>query len=457
MPATATEIRTLLRLSAPVVVTQVALMMLGVVDTIMVGWYGTGEVSVEALGAASLGNLWVVGTYIVAMGILCGMDPIVTQAEGRRDVRMLGLSLQRGIVLSLAISVPLAFLWLVTEPVLVACGQSPALAKPAGDYVRVQIPCIPFFLGFTALRQYLQGRGIVVPAMVVAIAANGINVLGNWVLIHGNLGAPALGVVGAGIATSLTRVFLLVALVWITMRGRLCRDGWVPWTREALRFEGLVDILRHGVSVGAQFGLEVWAFQIATLWAGKLGTVELAAHTIVLNLASLSFMLPLGVSMGAVTRVGNLIGERRRFRAQRAAWIAFALGAGIMVICAVVFSTLRTLLPAAYTSSPEVQAAAAAVLPIAAAFQIFDGTQVVGCSILRGMGRTVPAALINVLGYYALALPLAFWLTWGAGWGLAGIWWGLALGLLVVAALLLAWIWRRGPARMRPGRPSPLF
>jgi MATE family multidrug resistance protein len=422
-------------------VTQVGAMMLGVVDVLMVGQLGVHE-----LDAAALGNVWLFGTMIFGMGIVFGLDPIVTQAHGGRDHARVALALQRGLVIAVLVSIPITALWWLTEPALEALGQAPDLAVAADDYVVLQIPSLPMFLAFNALRQYLQGRGIVAPSLWVMVLANGFNVLANWVLIFGNLGAPALGLEGAGIATALTRGFLLVALVGWTWAAGLHREAWVPWSRRAFELRGLWEILGHGLPVGTQYALEVWAFQIATLMAGRIGPEALAAHTIVINMASLSFMVPLGLSLGAATRVGNLIGAGAHHAAQRTAWIAFALGAGIMLVSATAFVLFREAIPALYTDDASVIALAATIFPIAAAFQVFDGTQVVGGGVLRGMGKTRPAALFNFMGYYLWALPIGWWFAFGLDMGLAGIWWALCVGLATVAVLLLLWVRRYGPA-----------
>ncbi len=442
MSRTRVEARRLVSLATPVVITQVTSMLMGVVDVLMVG-----HVGVNALGAASLGRLWVFGTILFGMGTVFGIDPLVTQAHGNRDPRRLAVAVQRGAVLALLVGIPLGVLWLFTGKVLRALGQDPGLAQMAQRYVVVQIPSIPAILLFTVLRQYLQGRGIMRPAMWTAIAANLVNVALNWALIYGHLGAPAMGVVGAGIATAVTRWVMFTVLFAIVMGARLHEGAWVPWSRAAVSPAGLREVLHMGLPVGLQMSLEVWAFELATLMAGRLGAIPLAAHTIALNVASLSFMVPLGVSQAAVTRVGNLIGAGEPRRAQLAAWVAVAMGAGVMTVSAVAFVVFRNLIPRIYTRDLSVIAATASVLPIAAAFQLFDGTQVVGSGILRGMGRTRPAAAFNLIGYYGLALPLAAWLGFGRGLGLTGIWWGLALGLASVALMLVAWIWRRGPAR----------
>lgn len=435
------EAKTLTRLAVPVVITQVNVMAMGVVDVIMVGHLG-----VDALGAASLGRVWLFGTLLMIMGTLMGVDPLVSQAHGARDRVGLGTSLQRGLVLAWLLSPVLAGIWILTRPALELFGQDPGLSRMAGTYVRVQIPSIPFFLSYSVLRSYLQGRAIVRPAMWVAIFGNVVNVGLNWVLIYGHLGVPPLGLLGAGIATAVVRFLMCLALSGGVVWFRLHEGGWVPWSRAAWKRSGLFEILNYGLPVGMHMGLEVWAFEIATLLAGRLGNDDLAAHVIALNLASFAFMFPLGVSIAAATRVGNLIGARQQKEAQLAAWVAFGLGAGLMLVSAVAFVVFRNLLPHIYTGSAAVIGLAAGILPIAAAFQVFDGTQVVGSGILRGMGRTRPAAIFNLIGYYGLALPLAWWLGFHHGLGLAGIWWGMAAGLGTIASLLVWWIARRGPA-----------
>jgi MATE family multidrug resistance protein len=183
--------------------------------------------------------------------------------------------------------------------------------------------------------------------------------------------------------------------------------------------------------------------------------VALAAHTAAISLASVTFTVPFGVAMAAVVRVGNLVGARSRRDAQRAAWVALAIGAAVMSVSALTFWLGRFRLPYIFTREPAVVVATAAILPIAAAFQIFDGLQVVGCGVLRGMGQTRPAAFFNLLGYYGLALPLAWWLGFRLRLGLPGIWWGLALGLASVALLLVAWIRRYGPGSLPAGAGRP--
>jgi MATE family multidrug resistance protein len=435
----------LLALALPATIAQLGAMLLMVVDVLMLGRLG-----VAALDAASLGRVWALGTMVAGMGLVFGIDPVATQAWGSGNRRRYEGALGSGIAVALATSVPIGSLWLVAGPSLRLLGQEAALTDGASRFVLSQLPGLPFLLVFFAVKQYLQARGSVLPAMWVTLLGNAINVLLNWMLIFGRGGAPALGIVGSGLATSLTHAFLALALLgW--MRWRREPEDWRgAWQRGRRRHE-LGEVLGYGWPVALQLMLEVWTFQVATLLAGRLGAIALAAHTAAISLASVTFTIPFGVSMAAVVRVGNLVGARARRDAQRAAWVALGAGAAVMGVSAVGFWLGRFQLPKLFSAEPAVVAAAAAILPIAAAFQVFDGLQVVGCGILRGMGQTRPAAAFNVLGYYGLALPLAWWLGFRLRLGLPGIWWGLALGLASVALLLLAWIRRYGPATMPMG------
>ena len=444
MSAVRAEIRKMVSLGAPVAATQLAGMLIGFVDTAMVG-----RVSVEALGAVAIANVWIYGTMEFAAGMVMGLVPIVAQAHGAGEGERAGRALQSALVLAGLLALPVGLLWLATENFLLFANQDPELARLAHAYTLVQIPSIPFYLSYIALRQYLQSREQVRPALFVMIAANVVHAFGNWVLIFGHLGFPALGALGAGIATTLTRAGSCLALVALMRAFTLHEGAWVPWSRDSLDLRRLAQVAAFGLPIALQISLEIWAFSGAALIAGQLGAVALAAHTVTLNMAALAFMLPLGIAQGAATRVGNLIGAREPDAAQRAAWVSIGMGAAVMSVSGLAFVLFRNLLPRIYTPDAAVIAAAAAILPIAGAFQIFDGTQAVGCGVLRGMGRTRPAMVFNLVSYWVLALPIGTWLALRRGWGLAGIWWGLALGLGLVAISLVLWIRARGPAADR--------
>jgi MATE family multidrug resistance protein len=273
----------------------------------------------------------------------------------------------------------------------------------------------------------------------------------NWALIFGHLGAPALGIEGAAIASSISNVLLLLGLALWVLVFRLHAGAWRAWDRESFAWAGLSQTARLGVPVGLMMSLEACAFSISTLMAGWLGRAALASHQIVLNMAALSFMVPLGISQGAATRVGNLIGAGDFNGMRRAVRASLILGAGVMTFSAFAFVAFRFHLPRLYSADAQVIALAAAIFPFAAAFQLSDGTQVVAGGVLRGMGRPDAAAVVNLFGYYALALPLAYLCAFRYGAGLAGVWVALATGLTLVAGALLVWVQRtarRPPAAL---------
>lgn len=442
------EIRKVTQLAVPVVGATVGTMLMGAVDTAMVG-----RVSREALASASLGGVWIFGTFLFFQGVLMGMDPLVSQAHGRGDGAASGRALQRGVVLALLLSIPMAALWAFAGDFLALTGQDPELIAEAHRYVAVQIPSAPFLLVFVAVRQYLLGRELMRPPMWVVAVANVFNAFFNYALIFGHLGMPELGLFGAGIATTLTRVVMCLAMIGLVRGFDLHQGAWLPWSRESFAGREIWKMAAVGAPVAIQMAAEIWAFSASTLIAGRLGATSLAAHHVTLNVAAFAFMFPMGVSQGAATRVGNLLGAGKPEDAQRSAWISLAMGAGIMAIFAVLFIVARGWLPRIYTPDADVIAASAAIFPIAAAFAVFDGTQVVACGVLRGMGNTTPAARYNLLGYWVLGLPVGAWLALRGGMGLAGIWWGLALGLAVVALLLTRRLSRLGPATLSVGAP----
>ena len=439
-PRRSSEIGPIASLAFPVVLTQLGMMSMGLVDLFMVGRLGKDEAGNEILAGVALGDIWVFGTSVIAMGIVMGLDPIVSQAHGAGDGARIGRSLQRGLVLATVLGAinwwGLAF----AERAAVALHQDPELAAIGQRYCSVQGWSLPAFLWFTALRQYLQGRGLMRPALWTILIANLFNVAANEVLIFGRLGFDAMGVEGAGIATGLTRVIMFGGLLGWILLFRLHRGAWVPVRRETFHLRGFSEIFRFGIPVGFQIGAEVWAFQAASLFAGQISDAVLAAHVITLKIASTSFMVPLGIGAAAATRVGNLLGEGRRTQAWVAAWTAVRLGGLVMLISGVTSVLFRHELGRAFTSDPILLGMIATALPVAAAFQVFDGIQVAAAGALRGAGRTLITGIAFLVGFYAIALPTGKALS--KTMGLPGIWWGLCLGLGLVAVTLLWDLWR---------------
>ncbi len=436
------DIRSLARLAAPVVVTQLALMSMGTVDTLFAGRLGA-----TALAAVALGTTYSFGLLIMGMGVMMALDPLSSQATGAGKEREAGISLQRGLVVAALLTPLFSFAFLYVEPVLHRLQQPPEVVPLAAAFVRSQVVSIFPFLTYIALRQYLQGRGVVRPAMVVALLGNVINAALAWVCVFGAFGWEAMGVVGLGWSTSLCRVAMALLLVGLVIRtGDFHRLGLLP-SRRALEVKPILAFLGLGIPIGLQVGFEVWVFNLSTLLAGWLGAASQAGHMIVLNLSSLSFMVPMGVASATSVLVGQAVGRGDILAAQRMSRVGLVSGLLVMSVSAVGFFLGRHGLARAYTPDPSVQAVAVSLLPIAATFQLFDGTQAVGSAVLRGVADTRAAMAINLLGYWILGLPFACYLAFRLHMGIEGIWWGLTLGLASVAVLLVIRIHRI----VRPG------
>ena len=435
-----TEIAAAARLAAPVAAIQLGMMLMGVVDTMMLG-----HLSAGALAAGALGHVLTFCGLIFGHGILSALDPLMSQAHGARDAAAIGDHLQRGMVMAAVITVPFTLAMLDVEPLLRLLGQSAGVSHDAADYTRgILWGILPYFL-FIVLRQTLQAMSHVRAAAIAIALGNVCNLGFNWLLIFGHLGAPALGVMGSALSTSISRWAMFLYL--LAASRRWLAPYWRGFTAAAADLRGHLLMLRIGVPIGCHNAVELGIFALGGLLIGQIGVAELAGHQVTLNLASLSFMVPLGISGAATTRVGNAIGRGDLSGARRSAAASLLLGAGAMACFALLFFTFPGPLGRLYTRDSAVIAMVAALLPIAAVFQISDGIQVVGAGVLRGAADTTFPAAIALVGYWALGLPVGWFLAFHRGMGARGLWWGFTVGLTAVAILLLF----RIAARFRHG------
>ena len=428
----------LLRLALPIVVVQIGIMFMGVIDTIMVG-----HLSARALAAVALGNLFFWACSIFGMGVIMALDPVIAQAVGARDEVGIARGVQRGFVLALLLTVPISVVLLFAEPVLRALGQAEDVVPLAVSYALLCIPGILPFLAFNVLRQTLQAMELVRPIVVTMIVANAVNVLLNWVLIFGKLGAPALGVGGAAWATSAARWLMMVLLFAVAWR-RL-RPYLIPVRADTFALAPLGRMLALGAPIGLQFQLEYGIFAVVGLLMGTIGTTPLAAHQVALNIASFTFMVPMGIAAAVAVLVGHAVGRGDALEARRAASASLVTGVGFMALMAIVLLAAPGLIARIYTTDAAVIGIALVLIPLAGFFQVFDGMQVVCGGILRGLGDTHSSLIANIVGFWALGLPLGVWLGLRLGHGPAGLWWGLVVGLAVVGVALLV----RVQVRMR--------
>ncbi|MCB9664207.1 MAG: MATE family efflux transporter [Alphaproteobacteria bacterium] len=421
------EARRLFVLAWPLVVAQLGWITLGLVDSLMLG-----RVSTQVLAAGVLGHTWSFSLLVFGRGTVFGLDPLVTQAHGAEDRHAFDRALAHGAVLAALLAMPITALHLVAAPVLTWLGQPEALVPFASEYAAVVgLSVLPTLLELV-LRQGLQARERMMPSMWVALVGNVLNVPLNLVLIWGAGSWDGLGAIGAAWATTAVRIAMFLAiLVFAHQDARALLRGLVQ-----VRWARLRAVAALSTPIGLQQALEVGGFSLATIIVGWQGEDAVAAHTVALNLSATAFMVPLGISGAAATRVGNLIGAGQPWTT--AAGTALLVGAGVMLGSATVFLTVPELLAGFWLGeAPEVLALAGRLLSVAAAFSVFDGCQVVGFGVLRGAGDTLLPTLANLVAFYALGLPLGAVLAGPLGWGAVGVWLGLTVGLATVAVLLV--------------------
>jgi MATE family multidrug resistance protein len=432
------------RLALPVVLAELGWMTMGMVDALMVGGLGP-----AAIGAVGLGSAIFMGVSIFAMGLLLGLDTLVSHAFGGGDVDECHRWLIHGVVLAVALSVPTTSLLVWIGTGLDAWGIDPSVLTLTRSYVRIlSLSVLPLLL-YAAFRRYLQGMGVVRPVTFALFAANLVNVLANWVLINGRLGAPALGVDGAAWATVFSRVAMAGALLGtILHRERGMAAGVFACLR--LEWSWFRRLLVLGLPAATQLTLEVGAFAAATALAGRLSPASLAAHQIAINYAALTFMVPLGISSAGAVRVGHAVGRRDAAAAARAGWTALLFAVLFMTAAAAVFLLAPRALLKAFTADHGVLEVGVTLLFIAAIFQLFDGVQGVATGALRGLGDTRTPMLWNLGGHWFIGLPSGYALCFTLGFGVIGLWWGLSAGLMICGVALLA-VWMRR-IRQLPGR-----
>ena len=438
------DLEAMMRLALPVVVAQVGMMLLGVVDTMVVG-----HLSSEALAAVALGHVAIIAVSSFGIGLLLALDPLVAQAVGAGDTVAIRRSVQRGMVLAIGLMVPSTLLLMPIETVLTVLRQPPETVPIAAAYVRICIPGLLPFYGFVVLRQSLQAMGRLRPIVITIVVVNLFNLVADWALVFGAGPIPQLGPVGSAWATTAARTLLFVVLM-IAARTELA-PLLGRFDRAVLQLQPLWRTVRLGTPIGFQVQLEMVAFAVIALLMGGLGTVQMAAHQVAINLASLTFMVPLGVSSAAAVRVGRAIGAGDDGGARRAAAAGLLIGAGFMSLMAALFIGAPRLLATAYTSVEEVVVLAAMLIPVAGYFQIFDGLEVVSAGVLRGAGDTRAPLFVNIVGFWCVGLPTSITLAFKLGYGPQGLWWGLVAGLGAVAAFLLtrvAWKFRGRIARV---------
>jgi MATE family multidrug resistance protein len=435
------ELRPMIRLAAPLAMAELGWMTMGFVDVVMAGRIGP-----AAMGAGGLGSMLFFPIVIAGTGLISGMDTLISQAFGARNDEDCRRSLIAGLWLALAVVPVVSALLLLTVPLLRGLNTNHEVMEQLDPFVDALVWGVPPLILYSVLRRYLQARDVVRPITFAVVSANLINFAGNWLLMYGNWGAPRLGLTGSGISTAIARGYIGLVLAIALLRHerrygyRLFRMNWRP------DMQRIRQLVRLGVPSATQIAVEGAVFGIVSIMAAKLDAVSLAAHTVGVNVISISYMVPLGVSSAAAVRVGQGIGRRDPRGAAAAGWTALGLGGGFMAMAGLLLFVAPRTVARLYTPDTPVIELSAKLLWIAAFFELFDGLQVVATGALRGLGDTRTAAFAHFTGYWIFGLPIAWALCFHYQWGVRGIWIGLTVALILIGTLLIV-RWSRAIAR----------
>ncbi len=423
-------------LALPIVVTQLAHISLGFVDTVMVGRLGP-----VALAGVALGNTVFFNTLIFCMGILMAVGPMVSQAFGAGDDESIGRSVRQGLWLAACLSI-LAFLFIYNgEYILRWLGQTEVNVANAAGYMRAIAWGILPFLGLVALRSFAEAVSRPKAVTAIVIIGVGINIFLNWVLMYGKLGFPAMGLVGTGWASTGVYTFNFLLMLLYVLKQKAFAEYHIFSKLSRPDPQYFRDLFRIGWPIGTSMGIEMSLFMLTVIMMGWLGTTELAAHQVAVQCAAFTFMVPLGIGMASSVRVGQALGKNDPVGARRAGFTGVGISTLFMMFSAVLFLVMPRGIVSLYLDLNEPSNAlvvemAVNLLFFAAIFQVVDGIQVTMMGALRGMKDTYQPMVLSVLSYWGVGLVSGYLLAFHFGYNEVGLWWGLVLGLASAAVLL---------------------
>ena len=446
------EIRATMLLAYPLILTNLAQAAIHATDVVLLGWVGSRSLAAGALGVNLFNAVLIFGT-----GLVTASAPMMARQLGRHrhSVREVRRTVRQAMWAAVAIAIPFWVLLWQAEHILLFFGQEPGLAADAGGFVRaLQWGLLPYFF-FLILRSFVSALERPLWSLVIGGGAVLFNAIVNYGLIFGHFGLPELGLLGAGIGSALSNLLMFVGMAIVVTRHKQFRRYRLFgrfWRADWSRFAA---IWKLGLPIAVTLTLEVTIFNAAVFLMGLISTEALAAHAIAIQIAALSFMVPLGLAQAVTVRVGLAFGRGDRAGIARAGWTSFAIGEAFMVVMALVLVTIPHLLVNAFLdesdpANAEVISLAVSFLVVAALFQIVDGAQAVGAGMLRGLHDTTVPMLYALVGYWVIGLGTGVFLAFGLEWGGIGLWLGLALGLAVVSILMILRWMRRDRLGLMP-------
>ena len=441
------------KLAYPICLSQLAHVMVGVADSVMVGNYGgAGSASgTLSLAAASLANGVFSVILVFGIGVSFAITPLVAAADGENNVNKISDLLKHALLVCTLFGLLLFIVLFLGSPAFKLLGQPEEVVNLAIPYFNILVFSMLPLMIFLAFKQFAEGLSLTKKTMIFSIAANLLNVGFNYLLIYGKMGFPAMGLNGAGWATFISRLLMAIAMLYYVYNASI----FIPY-RNGFSFKNyslktVRKILRLGIPTGFQFTFEIGAFAFAAIMIGWIGSVELASHQIAISLASITYMLASGISAATTVRVGNQLGAGNPKGLRMAGFSGFSMSFAFMFMAACFFIVFRNYLPPLFNQQQDVIKLASSLIVIAALFQLSDGIQVVGLGVLRGMSDVKVPTLITLVAYWVLALPFAYLLGFTFKLGARGIWLGLLTGLTIAAVFLFLRFYNKSKT-IEPGR-----
>ena len=420
----------LLRLGMPIVIGQLGIIMVSFADTMMVGWYGT-----EELGAAAFVNNLFNLVIIFATGFSYGITPIVGALFGRGERLKIGGVLRNALFLSAMVSMVLMALMMILYLNLHRLGQPEELLGLMRPYFVVLLLSLPFVMLFNAFKQFSEGITDTKTPMYILLGGNVMNIILNWLLIYGHCSLPEMGLLGAGVATLLSRVMMVVVFAFIFLRRRaysLFREGY---SASSLNRRDLAHLNRMGLPIGLQMGMETGSFSLATVMVGWIGTSALAAHQIMTTVGQLGFMLYYGMAAAVAVRVSNFYGRGEITSLRHSARMGFYIILVMAVVVSAGMLIFRESIGELFTDNEEVVALVAAIVIPFVVYQVGDGLQCNYANALRGISDVKPLTLFAFLAYFVISLPAGYLFGFVFDLGLVGVWLSFPLGLTTAGVL----------------------
>ncbi|MCX2483607.1 MATE family efflux transporter [Pedobacter sp. MR2016-24] len=422
-----------LRLAMPIVVSQLGHTLVHLADSVIVGHFA-GTVQ---LAAVSLVNSLFMLVLVLGLGVSYGLTPLIAQENGRKNYDECGRLLSNSLLINILMGIVLyLFIHFGTLLIIDHIGQSPdvvAYAKPYLSYLGLSI--LPLMI-FQTFKQFAEGLGFTKQAMYISIWGNAINIIVGIILVKGMFGITPMGVKGVGISTLIDRMLMATVMSFYVFKSVNFKKYLKTFSLTLTDKVRSIKILKIGTPVALQYSFEISAFSGAAILIGTIGAVEQASHQVAINLASTTYMLASGIASAATIKTGTYLGKNDLLDLRRSAIASYHVIIAFMSVTAIFFICANNILPFIYTEDTAVVQIAAQLLIIAGFFQLFDGTQVVGLGVLRGIGDVNVPTLITFIAYWIIGIPLAYLLGITLKLGVNGIWYGLTFGLLTASILL---------------------